>query len=119
MNNENAPSIAVIGGGYWGKNLVRNFHALGALHTICDVDEGTLEDLAAKHVGVRTTTDIDKVLSDQAIEAIAIATPAVTHGALVRRVLESDKDVYVEKPLCLSISEGEELSGLALSLIHI
>ena len=112
-NNIDAPSIAVVGGGYWGKNLVRNFHALGALHTVCDVDRSTLDSLTDKYPGIKISPEIGRVLSDPEIVAVAIATPAATHGVLVRQALEAGKDVYVEKPLCLSTAEGEQLSALA------
>lgn len=113
MNNSQSPNVAVIGGGYWGKNLVRNFHSLGALHSVCDLDKTILAGLEERHPDIETTTDLAAIFSNPHIEAVAIATPAATHGHLVRTALEAGKDVYVEKPLCLSTSEGEALSVLA------
>ena len=101
--------IAVIGGGYWGKNLVRNFHALGFLKCVCDNRQPALDGAIEKYPGVDTTLEIDQVLCDRKIGAVAIATPAVSHGQLVRAALQAGKDVYVEKPLCLSTLEAEEL----------
>lgn len=105
--------VACIGAGYWGKNLVRNFHALGALASICEADERLRMELAGQYPGVATTDSYDTVLADPQIDAVAIATPAVTHGEFVRKALLAGKDVFVEKPLCLSTPEGEELVRLA------
>ena len=107
------PHIAVIGGGYWGKNLVRNFHTLGVLHSVCDSNPSTLSDLTKVYPNISTTQAVGDVLSHPDISAVAIATPAATHGQLVRDALAAGKDVYVEKPLCLSTDEGEALNTLA------
>src|SRR4051812_14343963 len=104
-----APAVACIGAGYWGKNLVRNFHALDALRCICEADSGRLDELAKQYPGIQTTSSIEQVLADPSIAAVAIATPAETHGDLVARALAAGKDVFVEKPLCLSVSEGRRL----------
>jgi UDP-2-acetamido-3-amino-2,3-dideoxy-glucuronate N-acetyltransferase len=106
-------SIAVLGMGYWGKNLVRVFHELGALRVVCDVDAERAEALAKKHPGVPFCRKVEEVLSDPEVEGLVIATPAATHAEMVRRGLESGKNVYVEKPLALSVKEGEELVRLA------
>jgi len=109
------PSIACIGAGYWGKNLVRNFHALGALSWVCEMDPARRRDLSESGVAARVTDSVDEVLRDADVQGVAIATPAETHGDLVRRALLAGKDVFVEKPLCLSVPEGEELAALAES----
>ncbi|WP_447979334.1 Gfo/Idh/MocA family oxidoreductase [Candidatus Nitrospira bockiana] len=106
-------TVAVVGSGYWGKNLVRNFAELGALSTVCDRDDERLEALGAQHPGCRMTSSYRDVLNDPAIRAVAIATPAETHGPLVREALLAGKDVLVEKPLCLSVDEGRSLVALA------
>jgi len=106
------PRVAVIGAGYWGKNLVRNFHELGALECICDTSEDTIRAMREKY-SVRATTDLDSVLRDAGIQAVVIAAPAAQHYELVKRALGAGKDVYVEKPLALHASEGEELTELA------
>src|SRR2546429_3902756 len=93
--------IACIGAGYWGKNLVRNFHDLGALSWVCDLDEDRRSHLAATYPTVRVTDTVDQVFADEQMSGVAIATPAETHGDLVRRALLAGKDVLVEKPLCL------------------
>jgi UDP-2-acetamido-3-amino-2,3-dideoxy-glucuronate N-acetyltransferase len=105
--------VACIGGGYWGKNLVRNFHALGALRSVCELDSVTREQLKQKHNGASFTDSVDEVFGDPHVSGVVIATPAVTHGELVRRALLAEKDVFVEKPLCLSVREGKELVELA------
>src|SRR5262245_55200897 len=107
------PKIACIGAGYWGKNLVRNFHALGALRWVCEVDAERRADLGATYPTARFTASVEQVLTDPETAGVAIATPAETHGELVRRALLAEKDVLVEKPLCLSVEEGERLVSLA------
>ena len=107
------PQLAVVGTGYWGKNLVRNYHALGALRTICDTDPGTLKRFLEQYPDVSAVSSLVEVLNDPEIHGVVVATPAETHGALVRECLLSGKDVYVEKPLCLSAPEGRDLTALA------
>lgn len=106
-------SIAVVGAGYWGKNLVRNFHLLGALQAIHDADSAVVDALTARFPGTEKAASFGQVLADPRIKGVAIATPAVTHAALVREALVAGKDVYVEKPLCLSEPEAVALSRLA------
>lgn len=106
-------TVAVIGGGYWGKNLIRNMYELGALHTICDVNESLLDQHAARYEGVRVTTNSKSVMDDPKITHIVIATPAPTHFALAEQALKAEKHVYVEKPMVLDINEGEALVALA------
>jgi UDP-2-acetamido-3-amino-2,3-dideoxy-glucuronate N-acetyltransferase len=108
-----AKNIVVIGSGYWGKNLVRNFHELGALLGICDIDENTLKSFKEKYPEIRTHTDIGKAFTDSEVKAVAIATPAATHYAIVKEALLARKDVFVEKPIALRYKEGEELVALA------
>src|SRR6187431_2778479 len=73
------PQVAVVGSGYWGRNLVRNFADLGALAMICDSRSETLRQLNEQHSSCRTSTSFDDVLQDRSIQAVAIATPAETH----------------------------------------
>ena len=105
--------VAVIGSGYWGKNLVRNFADLGALSAACDSHIDTLRMLGEQYPQCRTFTSYAEVLSDETIQAVAIATPAETHGLMVREALLAGKDVFVEKPLCLSAEQGQSLVALA------
>jgi len=107
-------NIAVIGSGYWGKNLVRNFHELGVLHTICDNNIGTLRSFKEEYPDKRFQISYDTVLETPAIDAVAIATPAETHFELAKSALIAGKHVYTEKPLALLVSEAEMLQELAV-----
>lgn len=107
------PSICVIGSGYWGKNLIRNFDALGALTLICDKDEASLENFRKQYPQVQTTLALSDVLSNSDIDGVAIATPAETHYSIARECLLAGKNIFVEKPLTLDENEAEELIALA------
>jgi UDP-2-acetamido-3-amino-2,3-dideoxy-glucuronate N-acetyltransferase len=107
------PSLALIGAGYWGKNLARNFNALGVLHTLCDNNEATLASYGEEYAAVRKTPDLNPVFADPTITKVAIAAPAAQHYELAKAALLAGKDVFVEKPLCLDATEGEELLALA------
>lgn len=109
------PSVACIGAGYWGRNLVRNFHALGALACVCEQDARRAAEISPLYPNVPFTDSVDHVLGMPDIAAVAIATPAETHAELVARALSAGKDVFVEKPLCLSTSEGRALVEQARS----
>jgi UDP-2-acetamido-3-amino-2,3-dideoxy-glucuronate N-acetyltransferase len=106
------PKVAVIGCGYWGKNLVRNHHELQSLHAVCDVDERCATELAGKY-GVKGYTRGEQVFNDPEIDAVVIAAPAVEHYRLAAAAMRAGKDVYVEKPLALKVEEGEELLEIA------
>ncbi len=105
--------VACIGAGYWGKNLVRNFSDLGVLSWICDASHERLTQLSAEYPSASCTDSFDEILADPDVAGVAIATPAESHGQFVRRALLAGKDVFVEKPLCLTIHEGQELVALA------
>lgn len=102
--------VGVIGCGYWGANLIRNFaHAPGwNLRWACDADENRARTSAGKY-RVSVTGSIGMVLGDPAVTAVAIATPAATHVALTLAAIEAGKHVLVEKPLAPSIAEAEEV----------
>jgi UDP-2-acetamido-3-amino-2,3-dideoxy-glucuronate N-acetyltransferase len=106
-------NIAVIGCGYWGKNLVRNFHELGNLNIICDKDPALLSSFKEKYPEIKTTTEHQEVLNSKDIKAVAIATPAVTHYQLAKKVILAGKDVFVEKPLSITTKQARELVDLA------
>jgi predicted dehydrogenase len=110
---ENNPKVAVVGAGYWGKNLVRNFDAIGVLATICDAQRATLDALAKQYHGCAFTESYTSILNDPAIAAVAIASPAEMHYNMVKEALLAGKHVYVEKPLSLHEEEGIELHELA------
>ena len=105
--------VACLGGGYWGKNIIRNLHDLGVLSWVCEVDANTRAQLQARYPDTRFTDSAAQVFADPETAGVFIATPAAHHGALVRQALLAGKDVFVEKPLCLSVAEGEELVALA------
>ena len=107
------PKVAVIGAGYWGKNLVRNFYSLKALGAICDSDSERLESFKQQYPEAKTFRAYSDVLGDTTIRGVAIATPAEAHADAVREALLAGKDVFVEKPLCLSVEEGKRLVELA------
>ncbi len=106
-------NIAVIGSGYWGQNLVRNFALLGALRTICDSNQQSLIRLEKLYPQVAQETSLDRVLADREIEGVVIATPAALHFAMAKQAITAGKDVFVEKPLALSVAEGKELVELS------
>src|SRR5437016_8605364 len=105
--------VAVVGVGYWGKNLARNVHELDALEVLCDPD-GSVEAACKHNYGnARFCSEVNDVLSDPTIDAVALATPAVTHYEMARAALEAGKDVLVEKPLAIDVRHGEDLVKLA------
>jgi len=106
-------NIAVVGNGYWGKNLVRNFFDLGALRTVCDFNPLTKEAVQTKYPDVHFCTMFDEVLSDDSIQGVVLATPAVLHFEMAKQALQAGKDVFVEKPLSLNVAEGSKLVELA------
>ena len=109
---ESQAKVAVIGAGYWGKNLVRNFHKLNALACICDTRVEVLKQLRSEYE-VTTYSDRQAILTDDSIGGVVVATPAADHYDTVQQCLKHGKDVYVEKPLALRVEEGRELVNLA------
>jgi len=107
------PNIAVIGTGYWGKNMVRNFHQLGALKLICDKNETLLDQSKDQYPDVEFCIALNDVLSRADIQGVVIATPSETHYTIAREVLLSNKHVLVEKPMALHEEEGAELISIA------
>ncbi len=105
--------LGQVGLGEWGKNLLRNFAELSELSWICDVDEQRLADFASRYPGARATTDVDELLADPTVDGVVVATPVPTHYDLAKRVLESGKHVFVEKPPAMRGAEMEELCELA------
>jgi predicted dehydrogenase/acetyltransferase-like isoleucine patch superfamily enzyme len=101
------PKVALLGCGYWGRNLARVLAGLKALQAIHDSDATVASAIAGQH-GVHVS-QLEEILGDPAIEGIVIATPAVTHGELALRALAADKHVYVEKPLALDLDQAESV----------
>jgi predicted dehydrogenase len=108
-------SIGIVGLGYWGPNLARNFAALpGArLAWLCDGRPELLERHAASYPQARLTGDLDDLLNDPGLDAIVLATPVPTHGELAVRVLEAGKHCFVEKPLAQSVADAERAVAAA------
>jgi UDP-2-acetamido-3-amino-2,3-dideoxy-glucuronate N-acetyltransferase len=106
--------VAVVGAGYWGKNLVRNFDSLGALGAVCDSRKEALEEFAKTYPNAQTTDSFQSILKDTSLKSVAIAAPAEKHHQLVKESLLADKHVLVEKPIALREAEGIELHKLAL-----
>src|SRR5687767_12043442 len=107
------PRVVVAGMGYWGKNLVRNFHELGALHGVCDSAPAVEKSLEEGYKGVRYYGEYAEVLKSPEMAAVPLATPAVTHYEMAKAALNSGKDVFVEKPLAIDQRQGAELVELA------
>lgn len=107
--------VAVIGLGYWGPNLVRNFHeVIGEdLRAACDRDTARATAIGNRYPNLRTTCDADVVLTDPEIDAVALATPVNSHYPLAKAALEAGKSVLVEKPLTADVGQAEELVDLA------
>ena len=100
-------NIAVVGCGYWGKNLVRNFYELGALTAVCDPVETVAKKFSEQYSVPSKTWE--EILKDKTIQGVVLAVPAVLHAKLCCEAIESGKDVYVEKPLSLTEEEGLQI----------
>ena len=105
--------VAVIGCGIWGRNIVRNFYNLGALHSVCDLDEENLKMIKELYHDINITKNFDELLSNPEIKAMCIVTPSHTHFNMVKKALLANKHVYVEKPISTSAQETKELKDLA------
>jgi len=112
-NAMSTANIAIIGSGYWGKNLVRNFSDLGVLHSICDKNESVLAHFKQQYPSVNTCLAFNEILGNKDITGVAIATPAETHFVLAKEALLAGKNVFVEKPLTLNENHAKELIALA------
>ena len=107
--------VGVIGCGYWGPNLIRNFISCPEteLKWVCDLEEKRLKEVLRPYPGVRATTNVADIINDEDVQAIAIATPVHTHHSIAKDVLESGKHVLIEKPMAASVREGEDLVNTA------
>lgn len=109
------PRVAVIGLGYWGPNLVRNFRAVlgDNLRACCDRDPQRGHTILQSYPGIRFSENVETILADDDIDAVAIATPVDTHYALAKAALTAGKSVLLEKPMCAAVEQAEELVELA------
>jgi predicted dehydrogenase len=107
--------VGVIGCGYWGPNLIRNFHIVPGIQLIaaCDLREERVKSALRAYPTARPMTDVDAMLADEAIDLVAIATPVATHFPLVKRALEAGKHVLVEKPMTMTLRQSDQLVELA------
>src|SRR5436189_1615119 len=108
-------NIGVIGCGYWGPNLLRNFaeNEAAQLRWICDLDEQRLASMSRRYPMAQTTTDYRTVVNDPAVDAVAVVTPVATHFPIAKELLRAGKHVLLEKPLAATAREAEELIELA------
>src|SRR5882762_3036810 len=108
-------TIGVIGCGYWGPNLLRNFaeNERAQLRWICDLDESRLAAMGRRYPAAQTASDYLKLLADSELDAVAIVTPVATHFQIAKAALVAGKHVLVEKPLTATEREAEELNDLA------
>jgi UDP-2-acetamido-3-amino-2,3-dideoxy-glucuronate N-acetyltransferase len=112
-NTKKRKSIAIIGSGYWGKNLVRNFYQLGVLKLICDKNEKILNQFKKEYTDVETCLNLEDVFGHEDVKSVVVATPAETHYEVAHKALLAGKHVFVEKPLALTEKEGHDLVRLA------
>ena len=105
--------IALIGCGYWGRNIARNLEALNRLAVIADANQTQRDSCAADFPNARWTNYAEDAIADSAVRAAFIATPADTHKELAVACMRAGKDVFVEKPMCLSLEEAIEMADAA------
>jgi predicted dehydrogenase len=107
--------VAVVGFGYWGPNIVRNIAERPELRLLglCERDPTRADEFSRRYPGVRVESDLDTLLLDPRVQAVAIATPPHTHYPLARRALEAGRHVLVEKPLATGVAEAKELIAIA------
>jgi predicted dehydrogenase len=108
-------SVGVVGLGYWGPNLARNFERLGEteLRWVCDASEDALARVGPQFPAARTTDNLDDLLNDDTLDAIAVATPVPMHADIAVKVLDAGKHCFVEKPLAQSVADAERVVDVA------
>jgi UDP-2-acetamido-3-amino-2,3-dideoxy-glucuronate N-acetyltransferase len=108
--NENGrANVCIVGCGYWGRNLIRNFAALGRLGAICDSNVAVLTEFSSEYSDIKAYTRLEDALDDSSIDAMVIASPAEQHHSMGLAALAAGKDVFVEKPLALEWADGIEM----------
>lgn len=107
--------LGVIGYGYWGPNVVRNFHGLANCQVlaVCDQNPQALQRVTALYPGIQSTNCVSDILTSQEIDAVAVVTPVSTHYKLARQCLEHGKHVFIEKPFTATVAQAEKLIALA------
>ena len=120
-------SVAVVGAGYWGPNLIRNFSAIDTCRVswVCDRKEGRRRYVQERFPGIPVTDKLDRVLTDAHIDAVVVATPVSTHHSIALEALRAGKHVWIEKPLAHTVSAAKEIvleaeaRGLVLATDHL
>jgi UDP-2-acetamido-3-amino-2,3-dideoxy-glucuronate N-acetyltransferase len=105
--------IALIGAGYWGKNHLKNLHRLDVLHSVLEPNENIINERKKDYPDVTYVKEASQVLDNPGIRAVVIAAPAARHFELTKKCLLAGKDVLVEKPMALTVVEGQELIEIA------
>ena len=113
MKNIDKTKIALVGCGYWGKNLCRNFHALGALSSVVDATKNGQITAYSIAPDTEITDSLDDVLRNDQVRGVALATPAETHAELAIQAMQAGKDVFVEKPMALTLEDAEKMKKVA------
>lgn len=113
--NNSQVGVAIIGTGYWGPNLARNYLRIpGAIiHAVCDISPKSLDKFSRSFPAIPTTTHLDKILNNRKISLISIATPVTTHFQIAKRALLAGKHVLIEKPMTKTVAESNDLIALA------
>ena len=108
-------NVGVVGCGYWGPNLIRNFNALPdcKVRYVCDKDEKRLAHMKQLYPSVETTRDFDKMIADKEVDAVVVATPVHLHYELAKKALQAGKHAFVEKPMTQTSEQGNELVQIA------
>jgi predicted dehydrogenase len=107
--------IGVIGYGYWGPNIVRNFNSIegAAVVSICDTRPDRLKHAKKAYPNIKLTSEVSELIASPEIDAVAVVTPVFTHFDLAKKALQNGKHVFVEKPFTSSVTQAEELITLA------
>lgn len=113
MRNSCRIGVAIIGCGYWGPRLARNFYKFSELRWVFDLQMSRARDIASQYPQVRVAAKIEDILADPQVEAVAIATPVNSHYSLTKKCLLAGRHVFVEKPMAASVAECDELIELA------
>ena len=105
--------IAIVGCGYWGNNLIRNFNKVADIDTVCDIDQGKLDSIKENYPAIKITTDFNDILNNPKIKAVVIALPTKFHYEFAKKSLIAGKHILVEKPMTTNSQEAEELIKIA------
>ena len=115
MKSRRKINVGVVGLGYWGSNIARNLSQTPdcELTWCCDTDADRLEQSRERFPAAEFSSDLERLLGDDEVAAVAIATPVPTHASIARRVIEAGKDCFVEKPLAQCTSDAQDVARLA------